>query len=95
VFGQGGIYTEIYKDLGYALAPATDKVIRDALSTTKIFKIMSGARGKDPLAIEKTIDAIKAIQKLILLYPEISSLDINPLLLSKTRATGVDIKIFV
>jgi acetyltransferase len=95
VFGQGGIYTEIYKDLGYALAPATDKVIRSALATTKIFKIMLGARGKEALAYEKAIEAIKSIQKLVLLYPEIASLDINPLLLTTKRATAVDIKIFV
>lgn len=95
VFGQGGIYTEIYKDLGYALAPATDEVIRASLEKTKIYQIMQGARGKQPLAIEKVIEAIKSVQKLVLLYPEIASLDINPLLLSSTRATAVDIKIFV
>ncbi|MBD3329271.1 CoA-binding protein [Candidatus Dojkabacteria bacterium] len=93
--GQGGIYTEIYKDIGYALAPATDDEIKQAFNSTNVSKIVNGARGQDPLAIQEVYDAIMAVQKLLVLYPDIVSLDINPLVVSSDRAVAVDVKVFV
>jgi acetyltransferase len=95
VFGQGGIYTEIYKDMGYALLPTAREYIAEELETTRVVKVLNGARGKDKLAKEKYIDAVMAVQRLVALYPEIKSLDINPLLITKDRVISVDIKIFV
>lgn len=95
VFGQGGIYTEIQKDMGYALVPSQREYIQKQLAKTRVSKVLAGARGKEALAVEKYIDAICAIQKLVLLYPEIQSLDINPILMTNNRAIAVDIKIFV
>lgn len=94
-FGQGGIYTEIYKDIRYCLVPTSEMEVQNALKETKIFEILNGARGKEPLAIDKIIDSILAVQKLLLLYPEIVTMDINPVLITKDRAVSVDIKIFV
>lgn len=94
-FGKGGIYTEIYKDISYALVPASDYDIQSALKETKIYQIMCGARGQKPLAIKKVLDTINAVQKMVLLYPQIESIDINPLLLTEDRAVAVDLKIFV
>ena len=95
VFGQGGIYTEIYKDMAYGLVPATAEYIEAELNKTRVVNIINGARGKEPLAKAEYVKSILAVQKLVLLYPEIKSLDINPILLTKDRAISVDIKIFV
>lgn len=94
-FGQGGIYTEIYKDISYALVPALKSEIEKALAKTKISKILDGARGKEPLAKSKVIEVIDAIQKLVLLYPEIISIDINPLVVTHDRVVAVDVKVFL
>jgi acetyl coenzyme A synthetase (ADP forming)-like protein len=94
-FGKGGIYTEVYKDIEYSLVPSTKLNISDALSKTKIFEIINGARGKEKLALGALIDTILAVQKLVLLYPCIESLDINPLMLTEDRAVTVDLKIFI
>ncbi len=94
-FGKGGIYTEVYKDINYALVPATRETMLTNLKKTKIMKIVEGARGKGPLALEKLLDVIEAVQKMVLMYPEIESLDINPILLTQTRAVTVDLKIFL
>ncbi len=95
VFGQGGIYTEIYQDFGYVLVPASKEDIKKSLEKTKIYQILSGARGKEPLNIDKIVEQIYKVQKLILLYPEIENLDINPLIITKRDAIAVDIKMFV
>lgn len=93
--GQGGIYTEIYKDIGYALVPAVEKEVQAAFNETKVSKIVKGARGKDAMAIDEVYKAIGAIQRLLILYPDIASLDINPLIVNFDRAVAVDVKIFV
>jgi len=94
-FGKGGIYTEIYKDIVYNLVPTSTEEILEKLKSTKVYKIINGARGKDKLDEEKLVAVINAVQKLVLLYPQISSLDINPLMLSKDNAIVVDMKVFV
>lgn len=93
-YGQGGIYTEIYKDIVYSLVPTDAKTILANLSKTNIFKILSGARGNPPLPIEKVVRAILAVQYIVLLYPEIISIDINPLLITQENVFAVDVKIF-
>ncbi len=95
VFGHGGIYTEIYKDFGYVLTPASRIEIEKALKTTKIYQIISGARGQESLNIDKLIRQIEAVQKLTILYPQIVSLDINPLMLTDRDAVAVDVKIYL
>lgn len=95
VFGKGGIYTEIFNDTGMASVIASKKAITKALMATKTYKILEGARGKAPLPINKIIDTILAVQKLVWMYPEIQSIDINPLLIDAKKVYAVDIKIFV
>jgi len=95
VYGQGGIYTEIFKDLTHTLVPASRTMFEAKLAKTKIDKILNGARGLEPLAKDKVIDALMAVQKLVALYPKIASLDINPLLVTQDRAVAVDIKIYL
>lgn len=95
VFGKGGIYTEIFEDFGYVLVPASKDMIRKTLESTKVYQIISGARGQKPLNVEKVIEQIYKIQQLTLLYPQIISLDLNPLIITEKDAIAVDIKIFV
>ncbi|MBN1332056.1 acetate--CoA ligase family protein [Candidatus Dojkabacteria bacterium] len=95
VIGKGGIYTEVYKDFQTTLVPSTRTEFENALYSTKVSKILRGARGMEKLAVNKVLDALEAVQKLVLLYPEIESLDINPIMINKKRAVAVDIKIFL
>jgi len=56
---------------------------------------MSGARGKKALDLDEIVNQIYKVQELTLLYPEIVSLDINPMILTEKDVTAVDLKIFV
>lgn len=94
-FGHGGIYTEIYKDIKNFLIPECRSRIEEVISETKIWRIVEGYRGKSPLAKEKLIDMIENIQKLLITYPEIVSIDMNPVMLDKEEATAVDTKIYI
>jgi len=95
VFGKGGIYTEIFEDFGYVLVPTSKENIRKSLEKTKVFQIISGARGQKALNVEKVIEQIYKVQQLTLLYPQIISLDLNPLIMTENDTVAVDIKAFV
>ncbi len=94
-FGQGGIYTEIYKDIAYSLVPTNKFDILSSLQNTKVYEILKGARGQEKLPIDKIIQMILSVQKLVLLYPQIISIDINPMLLTSSKAVAVDVKLFI
>ncbi len=93
--GQGGIYTEVYKDIRHILVPENREKINAILSKTKVSEIIDGYRGKPPLPREKIIDLIMSIQKLLVSYPEIISMDINPVMVTEDRAVVVDAKFYV
>ena len=56
---------------------------------------MDGYRGKQPLAKEKVIETIDKVQKMLVTYPEIFSIDMNPVMVTEDRAVVVDIKIYL
>ena len=95
VFGKGGIYTEIFNDTGKVSVVASKEAILKALKQTKTYKVLAGARGKAPLPIDKIVKAVVAIQRLVWMYPEIESIDLNPLLVCEDEVYAVDVKIFI
>lgn len=94
-FGHGGVYTEIYKDIRNILIPECRTRIEEVMKETKIWKIIEGYRGKGPLAKDKLIDLIGNVQRLLITYPEIVSMDMNPIMLDKESAVVVDTKIYI
>lgn len=93
--GQGGVYTEVFKDIKHILVPEYDEKIRDIFNETKVSMIINGYRGKPALAKEKLIELIVKIEKLLINYPEIISMDINPVIITENRAVVVDVKFYV
>jgi len=93
--GQGGIYTEVYKDIKYILLPESLENMDSILNETKVSKIIDGYRGKPKLAREKLLDLMIKLQKMLISYPQIVSMDINPVILTEKRAVVVDIKLYI
>ncbi len=93
--GKGGVYTEVYKDIKHVLIPETREKVNAILSETRVSMIIDGYRGKPKLAREKLLDLIMKIQSMLITYPEIVSMDINPVMLNENRAVVVDIKLYV
>lgn len=81
--GMGGIYTEIFKDVSWGLAPLTSDDIRRMISHLKTVKLLKGARGQHPLAISVIEECLARLSQLVLDFPEIKELDINPLMVTE------------
>ena len=93
IFGTGGIYTEVIGDISVKILPTNN--FEEMVKETKIGKILNGVRGEEPKAVKKVIEALNKVQKIVFDFPEIKSIDINPILVTKDRAAVVDFKIIL
>ena len=93
LFGAGGIYTEVYKDTTVRVLPTHD--LGSMIEETKIGGILHGVRGEAPKAIEPLKEVMGKLQRLVLDYSDILSIDINPVMVTEDRAVCVDFKILV
>jgi len=78
VFGYGGIYTEVFKDIETVLCPAPEKEIREKLARLTSYPILEGARGKNPADINALVKIIAKVSHLMRAFPAIEELDLNP-----------------
>ena len=93
VFGTGGIYTEVMKDTTLRILPAAD--FDTMIKETKVGTILNGVRGEEPKAVGPLAETLKKIQQVVLEIPEITSIDGNPVLVTKDRAVVVDFKMLL
>jgi acetyltransferase len=95
MFGLGGIYVEVMKDVTFRLCPVTTEEARAMLSEIRGFGLLRGARGQRPADLDAVIDTIVRISALVTDFPEITELDINPLIVADKGAGAVaaDIRI--
>jgi acetyltransferase len=90
MFGMGGIYVEVMKDVSFRIAPATRQECEAMVKDINSYPILVGARRKAIRDIPKIVDAISRISYLAANVPDILELDINPLMaLEKGRGCKV------
>jgi acetyltransferase len=80
MFGLGGIFVEVMKDVAFRLAPITEWEVMDMLKSTKSFALLEGVRGQAGVDIAAIINVIQRISQLVTDFPEIAEMDINPFL---------------
>jgi acetyltransferase len=79
MFGLGGIFVEVLKDVVFGLAPLTAEECRTMIETTKSYKILRGVRGEKSVDIDGIVTALQRLSQLVMDFPEIEEVDINPL----------------
>ena len=97
MFGLGGTYVEIFKDVIFRVAPISehwaDKMIREL----KGFQIFTGYRGEPPADLAAIALCLERLSQLVLDFPEIKELDINPLMVfpEGQGAAVLDARVFI
>lgn len=80
MFGLGGIFAEVLKDVAFRLAPVTPAVAREMIEEIKGYPVLAGARGRAPADVDALADAIVRLSALAVdLKDHVAELDINPL----------------
>jgi acetate---CoA ligase (ADP-forming) len=92
MFGLGGIFVEVLKDVAFHLAPVTASEAIQMLKLTRSYSLLMGARGQKPVDLDAIADAIQRISQLATDYPQIAELDINPFIVGEvgTEAYAAD-----
>lgn len=80
MFGLGGIYVEVLKDISFRVAPITEPDANEMIHEIKSYPLLTGVRGERPADIPAVIDALLRLSQLVTDFPEITELDINPLM---------------
>jgi acetyltransferase len=80
MFGLGGIFVEIFKDVSFRLAPIRHNGARFMIRSIKAYPMLSGARGAPLCDLDELEVCLLKLSALAVDNPEIAELDINPLL---------------
>jgi len=93
LFGMGGIGTEIFKDISVGLPPLNQTLARRLMEETEVYKMLHGYRGKEAADFKEIEQIIVSFSNLIVDFPEIAEMDINPVAISNGRAYALDARI--
>jgi 4-hydroxybutyrate---CoA ligase (ADP-forming) len=94
MFGLGGIYVEVLKDVIFRLAPVGQEEATRMVESIKTVKLLKGVRGEKPSDLQSIIDNLQRLSQLVTEFPEIEEFDMNPLLVFEEGkgACAVDVR---
>ena len=89
MFGLGGVFIEVMKDVTFRIAPLTDVDAKEMIKSVKAYKLLEGARGTTPAQMEQIEETLLRLSQLVNDFKFIDELDINPLLISEKTGEGI------
>ena len=95
LFGLGGIMTEVLKDHAVALPPLNRLLARRLIESTRVYKLLKGYRNRPPADLLLLEEILIRLSQLVTDFPEITELDINPLILDQNGACAVDCRVLL
>lgn len=95
MFGLGGIYVEVLRDVAFAVAPLSRAEAEELIELVRGKKLLTGVRGQPPVARAALVDLILRVSQLVVENPEILELDLNPVLCYPDRVVAVDLRLTV
>lgn len=95
MFGLGGIFVELLKDVNFRVAPLTKDDAKEMITGLKAFPLLNGYRGQPKADIEAVAQVLLNVSKLVVEQPEIKELDLNPVLVYPKGVKTVDARIIL
>ena len=89
MFGLGGVFIEVMKDVTFRIAPLTDIDAKEMIKSVKAYKLLEGARGTKPAQMDQIEETLLRLSQLVNDFKFIDELDINPLLISEKTGEGI------
>jgi acetyltransferase len=91
--GSGGTAAELFQDRALELPPLSEPLARRMLESLRCWPLLKGYRGKPGVNIDRLVEALMRLSYLVADYPEISEMDVNPLLATPDDAIALDARI--
>ena len=93
LFGQGGTAVELIGDTSLELPPIGPVLAHELMARTRIHPLLEGYRNRLPADLDAVADTLMRVSELVLDLPEVTSLDINPLLADHDGVVALDARI--
>ena len=93
VFGMGGIYTEVWRDVALRVAPLEHAEAAAMIREIRAFPILEGVRGQTGCDLEALAEALVRLSWLPFRYPQIAAVDLNPVFVSPERLVVGDARV--
>ena len=95
LFGMGGVGVELFKDYSIGLPPLNTTLVHRMMEETKVYRLLKGWRNAPPVDLKKLDETVLMFSQLLVDFPQIKEIDINPLLINEKEATILDARIVV
>jgi len=97
MFGLGGIYVEVLRDVTFRVAPMSEDQARAMVGSIRSYPLLRGVRGQEPADVDAVVDTILRVSQLATDFGDIAELDINPLLVRDQGqgAVAVDMRLIL
>jgi acyl-CoA synthetase (NDP forming) len=90
MFGLGGIFTEILKDISFRIAPIEKRDALEMMHDIKGYKILEAVRGMEAADLDMLADILVNVGQIGLEYEKVKEIDINPVIISGNKPVAVD-----
>ncbi|MCW4045770.1 MAG: bifunctional acetate--CoA ligase family protein/GNAT family N-acetyltransferase [Candidatus Bathyarchaeota archaeon] len=95
LFGMGGVGVELFKDYSIGLPPLNTTLVRRMMEETKVYQLLKGYRNVPPANLKLLEETMLLFSQLLIDFPQIKEIDINPLLINEKEAFILDARITV
>lgn len=95
MFGLGGIFVQIFEDTSFRIAPVSEREAREMTGEIQASPMLRGARGRTSADVDSIVETIQRVSQLVMDFPAITELDINPLVVSPEGVSAIDFRLTV
>jgi acetyltransferase len=95
LFGMGGVGVELFKDYSIGLPPLNTTLARRIMEETKVYQLLKGYRNEPPANLKLLEEIMLLFSQLLVDFPQIKEIDINPLLINEKEASILDARIVI
>ena len=95
LFGMGGVGVELFKDVAIGLPPLNQTLARRIMEETKVFQLLRGYRNVPPANLKVLEEVMVRFSQMIVDFPQLKEVDINPLFVDEAEALALDARIAI
>jgi acetyltransferase len=95
LFGMGGVGVELFKDFTIGIPPLNQTLVRRMMEETKVYQLLKGYRNMPPANIKLLEEIMVRFSQMLVDFPQLKGVDINPLFINEKEAFAFDARIVI